>query len=1265
MVQHLSVRVPWHDHGWDGTVCCHPEKNQACRILKNIAEKKNDEKEIAYAGKPFDLEGTPPCVGESGMFMSPTENVMPVHHPYSPPYRKKGHEYFTHICDTDIVIPPYSFLGRPFRWTLRKDDRGDTLPHEIYFTQFDDSIEVDVGKGDWISNGNNQRNIFNYFYQDVEEYSSMIIAYAKTVPFIESAGRIIIGIGVLNSLGDQEQYKYSANVSDDDMDALLWERKLGHSIREDRNDGFLFPFNAIQTYLKEHPEQNPDELIVIAPDDYFEEFSFATEHLSHDALIQVLNKTITILNKYKEINLDYGDGSDWDYCLKWCREKLANIWLDRGAYPGLGAVLSAMGIPFGFDVAKAIKAKLADEKIWDELADAIGRLEEYLPENKTAISKRITKSILRTVRYELDEQRPFLELLSRLTLTIDQANLLLNPDKVKIYNKKSLTDIFNINNLIEKVVGNPYILYEQTRLLELKYQFGICQIDLGLYPNKIVEGIFPQVPEPSNIEDPDDERRLRAIITSILEMETENGSTFTLIDDITRRVNEFRSDVIEIETDIRKKTILALDADGIFDGLFNRQEVVLEIDQEKVDGIAYQLDRITKIDTLIKNIIRPRLKKDIDINDNWDLLLEQVLGKKVPGDEHESKSREEKAIAIRKMAQSEVSVLTGGAGTGKTTTLVALCMNKTIQDEGILVLAPTGKAMVVLKQKLREQGINPVARTLFQYLLKSHHCDFNTWSYYLSGEKDPSVPAQTVIVDESSMLTEEMFGALIEAAQSAKRIIFVGDPNQLPPIGAGKPFWELVQVLRNMPDQPRYASLLISNRQKKSGGDNDRLDVELSKLFTEDQAKEVGDNIFERIASDDTNIKIISYKNTDELEALLFDTIVEITQMENVYGTEHQGMTDIDDIDGFDYSIGGIANGEWMNFGKVELVDAWQILSPYRNNEVSGTTTINRYIHDHYRPNKNVDGYHKKKFTNNPLGNGSILYGEKVINIKNQERGKYGKGFPSDGCENYIANGETGLVTGLYPESRRGKNEYHNVEFSSQQGFTYGFKSGVSEREKDIELAYALTIHKAQGSGFKATIFVINEPDKGINPFITREMVYTALTRQSEKIYILYNKEPWELKHYTAPEYSDLARRKTNLFIAKPVIREYKSGWYDQNLIHVTIADEQVRSKSEVIIANELYHAKKNYIYEKQITLDDGSNWLPDFTIRTSDGSDVYWEHLGMMGDYNYRRKWEGKKTHYQMNGISEENGNLIVTEDTSSGGINAKEIAEIIKTRL
>jgi hypothetical protein len=83
--QHLSIRVPWHDTGWAGTVCEDPINNASCLRLSRIAADRHDAREAANAGRPWaelDLESLPPCHAERGGFMSPVgRRVLKEHHP--------------------------------------------------------------------------------------------------------------------------------------------------------------------------------------------------------------------------------------------------------------------------------------------------------------------------------------------------------------------------------------------------------------------------------------------------------------------------------------------------------------------------------------------------------------------------------------------------------------------------------------------------------------------------------------------------------------------------------------------------------------------------------------------------------------------------------------------------------------------------------------------------------------------------------------------------------------------------------------------------------------------------------------------------------------------------------------------------------------------------------------------------------------------------------------------------------------------------------
>ena len=205
-----------------------------------------------------------------------------------------------------------------------------------------------------------------------------------------------------------------------------------------------------------------------------------------------------------------------------------------------------------------------------------------------------------------------------------------------------------------------------------------------------------------------------------------------------------------------------------------------------------------------------------------------------------------------------------------------------------------------------------------------------------------------------------------------------------------------------------------------------------------------------------------------------------------------------------------------------------------------------------------------------------------------------------------------------------------------------------------------MTVHKAQGSEFGKVILVLGEP----GGLLSRELLYTAITRQKEKLIILYNDAPLRLRDYASDVYSETAGRFTCLFEA-PHIVQHKQKYYEQSLIHRTLKGEMVRSKSEVIIANMLYEAGIEYSYEKELDLGEDGSFLPDFTIEDAEsGLCFYWEHCGMLGEVPYSRRWQEKKELYKKHGIIE-GENLIVSKDALNGGIDCTEIRELIEKYL
>ncbi len=310
----------------------------------------------------------------------------------------------------------------------------------------------------------------------------------------------------------------------------------------------------------------------------------------------------------------------------------------------------------------------------------------------------------------------------------------------------------------------------------------------------------------------------------------------------------------------------------------------------------------------------------------------------------------------------------------------------------------------------------------------------------------------------------------------------------------------------------------------------------------------------------------------------------------------------------------------------------------------------------------------KRKYPK-PMGPEEIVYGDKVINLVNTDPSlwwnKHRKVWP-DKDDAYIANGEIGMAVGFFWKKGLPDLRYKlEVEFSSQPGFKYDFTSNKDFSEDGnpvLELAYALTVHKSQGSEFGTVILVLPNPCR----LLSRELLYTALTRQRDRVVILHQGPRAELRKYSSDDRSETARRLTNLFTApSPIIIDGR--FYEEHLIHRTARGEMVRSKSEVIIADHLASKNVEYGYEQPLTI-AGVTKYPDFTVEDMEsGLTFYWEHCGMLHVPSYRRRWEEKLAWYKANGIlphdegGGEKATLIITRDEANGSIDSAKITHLI----
>jgi hypothetical protein len=346
--------------------------------------------------------------------------------------------------------------------------------------------------------------------------------------------------------------------------------------------------------------------------------------------------------------------------------------------------------------------------------------------------------------------------------------------------------------------------------------------------------------------------------------------------------------------------------------------------------------------------------------------------------------------------------------------------------------------------------------------------------------------------------------------------------------------------------------------------------------------------------------------------------------------------------------------------------EAWQLLSPVRQ-KPWGVETLNRMLHVRYKAPQLQTARALlppwKRRLPKPFGDDQIVYGDKVINIRNQPIGKK-RIYPQPEERGYLANGEIGMVIGqIRTKNFNYEPKTLQVEFSTQPGLSFEFYKPKGDDDTfSLELAYALTVHKAQGSEFEIVFLVLPRSSQ----MLTRELLYTALTRQKKKIVVLHQGSATDLQRLSSERYSATATRLTNLFGApKPV--GVGDVFLEERLIHRTSRGEAVRSKSEVIIANLLHAKKIDYHYESPLDL-AGVVKYPDFTIEDDDaGITYYWEHCGLLHDPSYNRRWKEKERWYRDHDILpfEEGGGpkgtLIVTRDQPDGGIDSPHLSALI----
>lgn len=1236
IIRHLSLRVPWMDKPWNGEVCDNPKENRYCTILKNIMENKTEE-----SCKQFDKDNCP-CIKEKASFMC-EKSLGKITSSY--PYREYKNNC-KHFENTDIEYKPYSVPSMCFRWLFRNKIYDILKLNNIKLNLNDgieDTLQLTNNKV-WYQLKENHEKIFNAFYGYIKPEKSLCFFYTKNAPFVEevSGRRIITAIGNILSVSENKEYEYNKPIDQIENEglhrALLWEHIVEHSIRKDDNgyyDGVLFPYHELNDYLNKNQDKadevykNIDDYVLFSSVESFENFSYSTEHVIHNDAIELLIKAKKVLNNLaKLLNKNFTRN------YKWIENKITEVLKLRGHYPLFGEVLSALGFKDAFEIEK----RIYEEYLKDNTIDFWDYFENNL---ETLTDVKRNNTIINIWKNKIEEEKDFYYFLSRLNIQI------------------SVDDIRNnIISNIEKYIENPYKLYtgkENICTIHNIYKRPIKDIlclDNALYISDEVKELFPNI-KGMHFDDEYDYRRVTAFIYHILNNETEN--TILSISDIFKKIKDLSSlNELNLNVDI----INAISNEEYF------KELIYKFGQN--DHIILQLQYYKKTKDIIEDTIKEKFNKIDNINNDVYSEIENKYKDK------DSKYTEQ-IEAIKVLYHNKFSVLRGSAGSGKTSVISEFCSLNEVNENGIIILTPTGKARTVISKKINNNDsinkgkidINTIAGFTSRNKRYDDYGDFILYEYCNKG----TLESKTLIIDECSMLTEDSLAAVFEIARnSVDRIILVGDDSQLTPIGRGKPFYDIINYLKE--NNNDYLITLTNNHRQDEGS----LSIKFAMNFRND--------IYEKNENDSNDD--INNIQKDDLKFIKWTSNDDRNYSDDLIDSIKGAMAEIGITDKNSY-LENIGGGKSYNavylfdfFTNNFNVEKWQILTPLKQNTLAGSITINSHIHDflfhdeiyrdyYKRVDRNTYSYlQKRNAYPSPCGAEKILYGSKVINLLNQKK------YSNKKIKEFIANGEIGAVVGRYDNSMLNKpygtakeSDYLDINFPNVGDTRFKYTKQDFEgdgSDSNLELAYAITCHKSQGSQFKNTIVVI---PKCSSFFMSKEMLYTIFTRHEENIYVLvevddknitYDELKKELLKFYHYRYSKTTFILTNLFNDNPkLIYREDFGWYDENKVHITERGEKVRSKSEVIIANHLYQKEKaskiEYSYEVKYEGKNGDFKLPDFTI-TKGGKKYLLEHLGMLSNENYKNKWEEKKKWYEDNGIYEASDDnkdkvqLIITKD-------------------
>ena len=375
--------------------------------------------------------------------------------------------------------------------------------------------------------------------------------------------------------------------------------------------------------------------------------------------------------------------------------------------------------------------------------------------------------------------------------------------------------------------------------------------------------------------------------------------------------------------------------------------------------------------------------------------------------------------AVIEAAKHGILVLTGGPGTGKTTTINAMIQYFGSQGLDILLAAPTGRAA-----KRMTEATGYEAQTIHRLLeVSGNPEDGDGRSGFARNEENP-LETDILIIDEVSMVDLPLMHALLRAIIPGTRLIFVGDGNQLPSVGPGS-------VLKDLLWSECFPTVC------------------LTKIFRQATESDI----------------VMNAHKINRGEPVVLDN-----KSRDFFFLKRQDANTIISV------VITLLQKKLPKYVDAETYDI-QVLTPMRKG-LLGVERLNRILQEYLNPPN-------QKKTEKEYGDKLFREGDKVMQIKNNYQleweiaTKYGlvvdKGVG-------IFNGDMGIITNINTY-----NETLEVEYDEKRKVTYPF-----QLLDELELAYAITIHKAQGSEYPAVVIPLLP---GPRQLFHRNLLYTAVTR--------------------------------------------------------------------------------------------------------------------------------------------------------------------------